>query len=172
MFKIISYVFVLFLMMYLDHEENKGETSYNSRMLWWKSGRYLELCITGVIIFTIGKKDHALPSVFYMESLLYKYLCDQDQKGQSQTIQDRTTYNISIITRKDRKLGTHFDIFSFDIILVPVNIEENHWCLVSIDNNKGIIKLYDPLIQGGGYHKRVANEKVLKDISILTYNNL
>lgn len=49
------------------------------------------------------------------------------------------------------------DIFTFDIILVPVHVDGDHWCMAIIDFRRKTIEYYDSLLE--------SNEPVLKALA-------
>lgn len=85
-----------------------------------------------------SKEANHLPKVYVMNTFFVPRLQD---KG----------YNA--VSRWTRKV----DIFAFDIILIPIHINQNHWCIATVDLGNKTIKYYDSL---GG-----TNDQVIRILS-------
>ncbi|VUZ52975.1 unnamed protein product, partial [Hymenolepis diminuta] len=80
---------------------------------------YLEL------ISRRSQESPELLKVYALSSFFYKKLCDAGYSG----------------VRRWAKV----DIFSQDLVLIPIHHENNHWCLICIDFRVKTISYYDSL---------------------------
>lgn len=73
-----------------------------------------------------SKQNENLPKVYSMNTYFFKSLMERGYVA---------------VQRWTRKV----DIFAYDVILVPVNEDEIHWCLAAIDLKQESIKYYDSM---------------------------
>lgn len=73
-----------------------------------------------------SKKDETLPKVYAFNTFFYTNV---------------NTKGYASVKRWTRKV----DIFSFDVLLVPVHMNNNHWCMAVIDMSEKKIEYYDSM---------------------------
>ncbi|XP_049538963.1 uncharacterized protein LOC125953420 [Anopheles darlingi] len=84
---------------------------------------------------------------FYMQLLQYRSEQRRDQGLPK--VYSKSTFFLSSLRRSGysgvRRYTKKVDLFSFDIIVVPVHVNEVHWCMAIIDLRRKAIEYYDSL---------------------------
>uniref|UniRef100_A0A2M4BG09 Putative sentrin/sumo-specific protease n=1 Tax=Anopheles marajoara TaxID=58244 RepID=A0A2M4BG09_9DIPT len=84
---------------------------------------------------------------FYMQLLQYRSEQRRDQGLPK--VYSKSTFFLSSLRRSGysgvRRYTKKVDLFSFDVIVVPVHVNEVHWCMAIIDLRRKAIEYYDSL---------------------------
>ncbi|XP_035787563.1 sentrin-specific protease 2-like [Anopheles albimanus] len=84
---------------------------------------------------------------FYMQLLQYRSEQRRDQGLPK--VYSKSTFFLSSLRRSGysgvRRYTKKVDLFSYDIIVVPVHVNEVHWCMAIIDLRRKAIEYYDSL---------------------------
>uniref|UniRef100_A0A2M3ZHH4 Putative sentrin/sumo-specific protease n=1 Tax=Anopheles braziliensis TaxID=58242 RepID=A0A2M3ZHH4_9DIPT len=84
---------------------------------------------------------------FYMQLLQYRSEQRRDQGLPK--VYSKSTFFLSSLRRSGysgvRRYTKKVDLFSFDIIVVPVHVNQVHWCMAIIDLRRKAIEYYDSL---------------------------
>ncbi|XP_050090272.1 sentrin-specific protease 2-like [Anopheles aquasalis] len=84
---------------------------------------------------------------FYMQLLQYRSEQRRDQGLPK--VYSKSTFFLSSLRRSGysgvRRYTKKVDLFSFDLIVVPVHVNEVHWCMAIIDLRRKAIEYYDSL---------------------------